>query len=143
MDISYSLSSNGTPHRFNYRVAALIERNGRFLISHPQSESFAFLPGGRVKIGETAENALYRELQEELNLTVTASRAIFHVENFFTYGGEAFHEIGLFFHLDGSALPGLPEDGEIRDQVLVCHGRSPAIAIVGIRQQDNAATAEE
>ena len=60
-------------------------------------------------------------------------------------------DVGFVLLIDRVEALGLVErDGrdvtgpvEIRDQVLVCHGRSPAIAIVGIRQQDNAATAEE
>jgi A/G-specific adenine glycosylase len=56
-------------------VVALLWRNGKILIDQ-RPEQVAFggfweLPGGKVEPGETPEQALARELQEELGLTVT------------------------------------------------------------------------
>ena len=53
-------------------VAAIIERNGRILVgqrrasqTHPLKWEF---PGGKVEPGETPEQALARELEEELGI---------------------------------------------------------------------------
>ena len=116
MDISYKISANDKNYRFNYRVAAIIESHGKILINKVVKDDFCFLAGGRVQIGETAQNALARELKEELDIDVQISGLAFIVENFFEYEGESFHEMGLFFKIDGSGLT-LPEDGEIRDDI--------------------------
>ncbi len=61
-------------------VAAILERDGRILIgrrtpeqSHPLKWEF---PGGKVEPGEAPEQALARELEEELGITETAGEEI-------------------------------------------------------------------
>lgn len=61
-------------------VAGLICRNGRFLICRrPQHKARAGLyefPGGKVEPGETPENALRRELSEELAICPQVGGAV-------------------------------------------------------------------
>ena len=70
-------------------VAAIIERQGRFLIcrrkpeqSHPLQWEF---PGGKVEPGETPEQALARELEEELGILGAAGQEIMRYQH--TYPG--------------------------------------------------------
>lgn len=84
-------------YTFNFRVAALVEDRGRYLLTTTSEIDFWFLPGGRVKVGEPALEAMSRELQEELGITGQNSQLRWVVENFFTLGGERFHEIGFYF----------------------------------------------
>src|ERR1700736_164945 len=70
-------------------VAAIIEREGKILIgqrkaeqSHPLKWEF---PGGKVESGETPEQALARELEEELGVRHTAAEEITRYQ--FTYPG--------------------------------------------------------
>ncbi|MBL8538125.1 MAG: (deoxy)nucleoside triphosphate pyrophosphohydrolase [Hyphomonadaceae bacterium] len=55
-------------------AAALLDQSGRVLITQrPQNKAFGGLwefPGGKVEPGEAPEQALARELKEELDLTV-------------------------------------------------------------------------
>jgi 8-oxo-dGTP diphosphatase len=55
-------------------AAALVDSDGRVLIAQrPDGKQLAGqweFPGGKVEDGETPENALIRELQEELGITV-------------------------------------------------------------------------
>jgi 8-oxo-dGTP diphosphatase len=70
-------------------VAGIIERQGRILIcrrkaeqSHPLKWEF---PGGKVEPGETPEQALARELEEELGIFGAAGREIMRYQH--TYPG--------------------------------------------------------
>ena len=52
-------------------VGAIIEKDGKILLAKRNHEPFKdywYLPGGHVEIGETAEQAIIREVKEETNL---------------------------------------------------------------------------
>ena len=59
-------------------VGVLIDAEGRFLLtSRPVGKVYAGyweFPGGKLEAGETVEQALRRELQEELGITITMAR---------------------------------------------------------------------
>ena len=65
MDISYNCENQ----KFNYRVCAMIIAENKILAMHDERSPYFYLPGGRVKMGETAEQAVVREVQEELEAT--------------------------------------------------------------------------
>ena len=78
-------------------VAAIMEREGKVLIgqrqpeqSHPLKWEF---PGGKVEPGETPQQAVVRELEEELAIRVEACEEIERYQ--FTYPGK--NPIELFF----------------------------------------------
>lgn len=66
-------------------VGAMIERNGRYLITQrPPTASLPLLwefPGGRVEEGESDEEALRRELREEMAIDVQVDGKTMHVEH--------------------------------------------------------------
>ena len=59
-------------------VGVLIDGDGRFLLtSRPAGKVYAGhweFPGGKVEAGESVEQALRRELHEELGITIAAAR---------------------------------------------------------------------
>ena len=71
--------------------------DGSVLLHRADHESFWTLPGGRVEHGETAEQTVKREMQEELETDVDVVRLLWLVENFFEYDGRRYHEIALYF----------------------------------------------
>ena len=87
---------------FNYRVAGVASHNGRLLAMKEEGISHYYLPGGRVKLNESAEAALKREFVEELCLPVKIKRPLWLVESFFVLEGknEKFHELCLYYLVD-------------------------------------------
>mgnify|MGYP003551465891 CR=1 FL=1 len=59
-------------------VGVLIDADGRFLLtSRPEGKVYAGyweFPGGKLEAGETVEQALRRELHEELGITIVAAQ---------------------------------------------------------------------
>lgn len=100
------LSFAAGAHRFQLRAAAIVLRDNAVLLHRADGDPFWALPGGRVDAGDCAAEAVVRELREELGTAVRPQRLVWVVENFFRHGGEARHEVGLYFLAE--ALPGSP-----------------------------------
>ena len=100
MDISFGIENQ----KFNYRVCAIIIENGRILAMKDEGSPYYYLPGGRVKIGETAEEALLRECGEELLIKPEIIRPLWLNQAFFTedVSKMRFHELCVYFLVDVS-----------------------------------------
>lgn len=98
MDVAFKFDNQ----KFNYRVCALIICNGKILAMHDDRSPYYYLPGGRVSIGETAENALVREIQEELGITPKIVRPLWLNQAFFTEDVDNlnYHELCIYFLVD-------------------------------------------
>lgn len=84
-------------NRFNYRVAGVALNESSVLLHQGEGDDFWVLPGGRVELGEAAEETLKREMREEIGTEVEVVRLLWFVENFFTYAEKNYHEIALYF----------------------------------------------
>lgn len=82
-------------------VAAFILNEHRELLVCRRKEDPAKgtldLPGGFVDMGETMEEALFRELKEELNVEITESKYLFSQPNIYVYSGLDIPTIDFFF----------------------------------------------
>ena len=97
---------------FNCRVAAVIVLDGKILAMQDDRSPYWYLPGGRMRLGETAQQALGRELEEELGAAGELLRPLWLNQGFFTeeVSGKRFHELCLYFlvRLSADQVP----DGE-------------------------------
>ena len=110
MDISFLCEKQ----KFNYRVCAIIVSEGKILAMRDERSPYFYLPGGRVKMGETAEEAVIREVQEELGVTLKISRTLWLNQAFFTEDVDQlrYHELCIYFLMDISDT-NLPERGRV------------------------------
>ena len=89
---------------FNYRVCGVLLSGGKILAMRDEHSPYYYLPGGRVKLGETAEQAVIREIQEELHVTAEIVRPLWLNQAFFKeeVDGLRYHELCVCFLLDVS-----------------------------------------
>lgn len=72
-------------------AAGLIVREGRILIcqrrpDQPMALQWEF-PGGKIEAGESAEQALARELDEELGIQATVGQRVIRIRHNYRHGG--------------------------------------------------------
>lgn len=97
--------------RFNFRVGAVIVHNGKLLGMRDYGDvgHSNYLPGGRVHLNETMEEALRRELWEELGVAARVIRPLWLRESFDGRDKPPYHGLEMYFltELDWDALPSL------------------------------------
>ncbi len=82
---------------FNHRVAGVIVKNNKLLAQVNTDTNEYYLVGGRVQFGESSEEALVREIKEELGINITNYKPIWVNECFFNIQDIRFHEIGIYY----------------------------------------------
>ena len=78
---------------------AIIEEDGKILLCHGLGKPNWFFPGGHIEIGESAPDALLREIEEELGVTGTIIQFLGASENTFELKGEHTQEVNLVFEV--------------------------------------------
>ena len=88
----------------NIRVGAIIMKDGKLLMVGNERADYLYSVGGRIKFGETAEEAIVREVFEETGVKMEIDRLGFVHENYF-YGnassnrGKLIYEISFYFYM--------------------------------------------
>ena len=88
----------------NIRVGAIILKDGKFLmVSHPAVD-YLYSVGGRIRFGETAAEAVVREVREETGRTLEIDRLGFVTEDYFigdmpAHFGKLIYELGYYFYM--------------------------------------------
>lgn len=98
MDISFKAENE----KFNYRVCAIMLNDGKILAMRDEGVPYFYLPGGRVKLGEAAEDAIIREITGELNISAKIIRPLWLNQAFFKedLNGLQYHELCIYFLVD-------------------------------------------
>lgn len=126
-----SLKCNSCGFRYfinmNAAVAAII-RNEKdevlFTIrKHDPAIGMLDLPGGFVDPGETAENAIRREIFEELNLEINTMEFVGSFTNKYPYGGFEYQTLDLVFNCSVESLQNL----QVADDVSGYIFRNPKV----------------
>ena len=78
-------------------------RDGKVLLCRGKGAKSTYLPGGHIEFGETAREALVREVKEELGVDATAGEFVGVLENSFDQHGKRHCEINLIYRLDLAA----------------------------------------
>ncbi len=90
-----TMKEEGT--RFGARVGAVIynEDQTKIILENQDNGRYMF-PGGRIDVHEDSENAIVRELKEELNLDANL-KLKYIVEMFLSSPKTKYHEIGFYY----------------------------------------------
>ena len=99
--------------RFNLRVCGIIINDGKLLAMRDENAPYYYLPGGRINLHERAEEAILRELKEELDISAEIIRPLWVNQAYFIeeVSKDRFHEICFYFLIDISKC-NLHERGE-------------------------------
>ncbi|WP_026523177.1 NUDIX hydrolase [Butyrivibrio sp. MB2005] len=100
---------------FRYRAAAIIVEDGCVLFAGNEKDNYFYSIGGAVHMGETAEDAVMREVYEETGIKYEIDHlAVIH-ENFFNENQGALkgmdcHEIAFYFMMKPRGTKELKSD---------------------------------
>ena len=98
---------------FRYRAAAVIIEEGSVLMVTNEKADYYYSIGGGVHMGETAEDAVKREVFEETGVHYEVDRLLFVHENFFIDGlvsrERLCHEVALYFLMKPKGSQKLPK----------------------------------
>lgn len=88
--------------KFNFRVGLLVKMKKQVLVECNQDYDFVVLPGGRVKTLESSEEALIREINEEMKIDLTKYNLEFIGidENFFELDNIKYHELYFIYKIE-------------------------------------------
>lgn len=85
---------------FKFRVAGLLEHNGKYLAVKIEDNTFLCLPGGHVELGESTDEAILREMGEELGYPVKIKKLMAVAQNFFEKKDKKFHEFSFYYMVE-------------------------------------------
>lgn len=96
MDLSVVLENQ----KLNIRASAVIIHENKLLVHKNINDDYCALVGGRIKIGESSEDAVKREIFEEMGKRVELIEYITTIENFFELGEVPYHEIMFVYRAE-------------------------------------------
>ena len=83
---------------FGVRATALIIQNRKLLVTQDKGKYYTI--GGAIQVNERTEDAVVREVREELGIRAQAGQLAFVVENRFEQDGVSYHNIEFHYLVD-------------------------------------------
>ena len=82
---------------FHGRTCGIIKQENKFLIMRVNKTSYYHIPGGHIEIGEDSEQAVIREIKEEIGCDVQEASLFSIQENFWTRNAKKCHGIEFYY----------------------------------------------
>lgn len=95
------------------RTVAVLIKNNKLLVQREKNGNEYALPGGHVKIGETLETGLIREIFEEIGVKIKCNHLLWSEECFWEWNGKQTHNIAFYYLIE------LWENFEISDEEFI------------------------
>lgn len=89
--------------QFHHIVRGILIKDGKLLVAHYKGHH-CFLPGGHIELGESVENALKREWEEELGADCSIEKFLGVIENQWRGGDTLHYEINHVFKVNSDQL---------------------------------------
>ena len=90
--------------QFHHLARGIFIQNGKVLVAHAIGHQNTFLPGGHIEFGESAKDALVREIEEELGIDCTIGKFLGLVEHKWMHKGVLNCEINQVFEAHSEDL---------------------------------------
>lgn len=86
-------------YSFHYRVVGVIVKDNKYLVQNIGGKDYYVLPGGHVRIGESSDDALIREVREELEIDILKKdfRLFCYHENIYEKDNRVEHWIEQYY----------------------------------------------
>lgn len=96
--------------------------NGMLLLCRNRKVGNVYLPGGHIELGESADDALKRELSEELAVEASTTQFLGVAESRFVQAGNEIFELNLVFavHIDCGRVCTAPQSAEAHIEFFWC-----------------------
>lgn len=82
---------------FHGRTCGIIKQENSFLVMRGNNTSYYHIPGGHIEIGEDSEQAIAREIKEEIGCEIQEAKLFAIQENFWTKENKRCHGIEFYY----------------------------------------------
>ena len=103
--------------KLNIRVGAILEYNGKILVEKNKKVDFGVITGGRIRTLESGQEALIREIKEELDVDLSKEKFNLQalIENFFEFNNKTYHELYFVYKAELSSDYGIENGFDNKD----------------------------